>query len=110
MLSQARAQECPTNIDFELGSFSRWDVMSGTVANPNGTNEPTWIYYAPNPNRHLLIRAPDTTTDEYGKFPRLCPNGSGFSVKLGNDRNGAEAEGIAYVFDVPTGVANYSIF
>ncbi len=110
LFTEARSQSCPQNIDFELGSFARWECMSGFVSNTTGLNEINWTSFNSDPNRHLLISGPDTTTDEYGKFPRLCPNGSGFSVKLGNGNSGGQAEGISYVFDVPTGVSNYSIF
>lgn len=84
--------------------------MSGFVSHLTGTNEVNWTGFMVDPNRHLLIRNPDTTRDYYGGFPRLCPNGSGYSVQLGNDQIGAQAEGISYYIDVPTGVSNYSIF
>ncbi|MBS1564865.1 MAG: gliding motility-associated C-terminal domain-containing protein [Bacteroidetes bacterium] len=40
-------------------------------------------------------------TDPYGLFPKLCPYGGNYSVKLGNDGTGAQAEGMSYTFTVP---------
>ena len=47
--------------------------------------------------------------DQYGGFPVNCPNGSGFSIRLGNDLPGTEAEGIAYEFTIPANRNVYSL-
>jgi gliding motility-associated-like protein len=102
--------ECPANIDFEYGSFDYWSLAWGQVGTPNGFNEVNWFGYSQEPSRHQVITAPDTTKDRYGNFPRLCPNGSGHSVVLGNDDVGGQAEMIAYDFVVPSNATEYSIF
>jgi gliding motility-associated-like protein len=101
---------CPYNIDFETGTFSSWSMAYGQVGTPNGINELSWIGYTQAPGRHEMVSAPDTTTDKYGKFPRLCPNGSGHSVILGNEDVGGQAEMISYDFVVPSNATEYSIF
>ena len=47
--------------------------------------------------------------DYFGGFPLNCPNGSGYSVRLGNEQAGTQAEGIAYEFTVPAGRDVYSL-
>jgi hypothetical protein len=47
--------------------------------------------------------------DEFGGFPVNCPNGSGHSIKLGNNRGGGQAEGISYEFTIPAGQNVYSL-
>ena len=106
----ASGQTCPPNIDFEGGNFSGWEMKWGEVTHLNGFNETIWNGSGMHPFRYKMISAPDTTTDFYGKFPRLCPNGSGHSIILGNEETGAQAESISYEFTVPTGVANFSLF
>ena len=49
----------------------------------------------------MLSAVPGDGLDEYGGFPKNCPNGSGHSVKLGNDQSGGFAEGLSYQFVVP---------
>jgi gliding motility-associated-like protein len=57
----------------------------------------------------MLSSYPGNGNDPYGGFPMNCPNGSGHSIKLGNDLGGGEAEGISYDFVVPAGQNNYSL-
>lgn len=47
--------------------------------------------------------------DPYGGFPVNCPNGSGNSVRLGNDQSGTEAEGMSYEFTIPLNKNEYSL-
>jgi gliding motility-associated-like protein len=47
--------------------------------------------------------------DQYGGFSVNCPNGSGHSIRLGNDRGGGEAEGISYEFTIPANRNVYSL-
>ncbi|HEX8356512.1 MAG TPA: hypothetical protein VF610_03835, partial [Segetibacter sp.] len=49
-----------------------------------------------------------TKTDPYGNFPVVCPFGGNYSVKLGNDATGGEAEGISYTFTVPATVDTFT--
>jgi gliding motility-associated-like protein len=47
--------------------------------------------------------------DYYGGFPVMCPNGSNYSVKLGNNTGGAQAEGLSYEFTIPAGRNTYAL-
>ena len=45
----------------------------------------------------------------FGGFPVNCPNGSGYSIRFGNDLSGTEAEGISYEFTIPANRNEYSL-
>lgn len=96
------SQSCPPNIDFETGTFNNWQCSVGTTRINAGQNEINLTASAPTPGRHEII---DLTTasqrDPFGNFPKLCPYGGNFSVKLGNSLSGGEAEGISYTFQIP---------
>lgn len=104
----ALSQDCPTNIGFELGNFSNWKTQSGTVAVVGGKNQVTLTNSAPIANRHTILSS-KTAIDPYGKFPVLAPNGSGYSVKLGNDGVSAQAEAISYLLTVPADKPSFVI-
>lgn len=100
--------QCPPNIDFENGDFTNWQCYAGNLVSPSQlTLNPT----APVPGRHEIISAagPGSTRDPYGNFPVLCPNGSGYSVKLGNDLGGGQAEGVSYTFAIPAGQNEFNL-
>jgi gliding motility-associated-like protein len=60
--------------------------------------------------RHTLFtRTAAGELDPYGNFPVVCPNGSGYSIRLGNNLAGTEAEGISYEFTIPANRDVYSI-
>src|SRR6195256_5811079 len=105
----ATAQNCPPNIDFETGTFNGWTCYIGSAAAVNNQNV---IYLSPIPgpipNRHTMYsRNSGAGVDQYGGFPVNCPNGSGYSIRLGNNSAGTEAEGLSYEFTIP---ANQNIF
>jgi gliding motility-associated-like protein len=102
------AGQCPPNIDFENGSFEGWIPYAGTV------NEATGITLAPlafpdEDHQKIISAAGNTFTDYYGGFPLVCPNGSNYSVKLGNTEGNAGAEGISYTFTIPPQAHQFSI-
>ena len=102
------SQSCPTNIDFEIGTFDNWDCFVGTTElDVNGNNTITLSSSLPQPFRHEIMSDP-TQKDFYGGFPTLCPYGGNYSVKLGNDDINNEAEGISYTFTVPSTVDTFS--
>lgn len=104
------AQNCPANIDFERGDFSGWTCYTGSVASVDSTNVISFDYSGgPVYNRHTMYTAPGAGVDEYGGFPKNCPNGSGHSIKLGNNSAGREAEGISYEFTIPAGANTYNL-
>jgi gliding motility-associated-like protein len=98
------AQDCPKNIDFENGTFQGWTCYVGFVIEQNSKNLITLgASTQPANNRHTIYSSnPGNGLDPYGHFPINCPNGSGHSVRLGNDEGGAWAEGISYEFTIPT--------
>lgn len=107
-----QAQNCPPNIDFEKGDFSGWTCYVGNVSAAGGVNT---IYLSssggPVADQHTMYSAANdgSVTDYYGHFPVMCPNGSLFSVKLGNNTGGAQAEGLSYDFTIPANRNTYSL-
>jgi gliding motility-associated-like protein len=107
----APAQDCPPNIDFEKGNFDGWTCYIGNSSEVNGVNE---IVLRPSGgpvgDRHTMFNAfPGGGVDPYGGFPVNCPNGSGRSIRLGNNRAGTEAEGVSYEFTIPPNKDVYSL-
>ncbi|MEO8884909.1 MAG: gliding motility-associated C-terminal domain-containing protein [Mucilaginibacter sp.] len=106
-IATASFAQLPPNIGFEKGNFDGWECSvgkrspAGDVMYPGG---------GPTYNRHTLI---DTNSrnqlDKYGHFPVLCPNGSNYSIKLGNDLAGGQMQRVSYTFIVPANVDTYSI-
>ena len=107
----AHAQNCPPNIDFEYGNFYGWTCYTGSVASVNGQNVISITPQAgPVFDRHTMYSAnPGDGNDEYGGFPKNCPNGSGHSIRLGNNLAGTEAEGISYDFTIPANANIYNL-
>lgn len=108
---QVCAQGCPPNIDFENGTFSSWKTFAGRVSAQGGSNVISLLEGSPRFNQHeMFSRALHSSlVDEFGGFPVVCPNGSGYSVKLGNKQGGAGAEGLAYEFTIPANRTEYSL-
>jgi gliding motility-associated-like protein len=95
------AQRLPPNIGFEDGSLNGWNCAAGTIdANGVITKSPS----SPIQGRHTIFNKQNDAqrVDPYGKFPVVCPNGSNYSVRLGNDDVKHEAESFTYSFFVPT--------
>lgn len=103
------AQNCPPNIDFESGTFDGWTCYTGFTRTVNNTNEIQLGQSGPISGRHTMFNRNQGLTDPYGGFPVTSPNGSGYSVRLGNEMGGAEAEGIAYEFTIPANQHVYSL-
>jgi gliding motility-associated-like protein len=93
---------CPPNIDFEDGNTGSWKFYTGTCC-PIATPTLTTAL----PNRHVITSG--TGTDYYGGFPVVAPGGGTYSLKLGNNSTGAQAERATYFVHVPAGVNNYSL-
>jgi len=104
------SQTCPTNIDFETGTFANWTCYTGYVSAAGGVNT---INLTPSggpvPNQHTMYSSGTGELDYFGNFPVSCPNGSGHSIKLGNNTGGGQAEGISYEFTIPAGQDIYSL-
>ncbi|MEO7306279.1 MAG: PKD domain-containing protein [Ferruginibacter sp.] len=110
--------QCPPNIDFEQGNFSGWECWVGHAYNQSSKNVILWddapgpVDPALYPTRfQMLSNPPGNGRDQYGLFPRNCPNGSGHSIQLGNDdRPGNhQAEGVSYTFTIPLGQNQFNI-
>jgi gliding motility-associated-like protein len=104
---RAQVGNCPPNIDFEMGDFTNWTCEAGTVSVVGGVNTPNLVVTPPIPGRHTIIST--RSHDPYGGFNRLCPNGSLFSVQLGNNSSGAQAEGVSYIYNIPATATSFSI-
>ena len=105
------AQNCPPNIDFETGTFEGWICYTGSTAAVNGQNVITIYPSGPVNNRHTMYSyaVNGGQLDPYGFFPVVCPNGSGHSIRLGNNLAGTQAEGVSYQFTIPANQDVYSL-
>lgn len=101
--------QCPGNIDFERGDFNGWTCYTGYTAAVNNQNQINLNNSGPVVGRHTMYTANSGLSDPYGGFPVNCPNGSGHSIRLGNDEGGGEAEGISYEFTIPANRNVYSL-
>ena len=104
------AQNCPPNIDFETGTFDYWTCYTGNVSANGGQNTISLFQSGPASNQHTMYDATQSAqVDQYGGFPVNCPNGSGHSIRLGNDAGGGQAEGISYEFTIPSNQNTFSL-
>ncbi len=102
--------QCPENIDFEKGNFSRWDCDTGSLFNFGGNRVLIMNSSPPTINRHVMQSLADgNDKDYYGGFPVNCPNGSGHSIRLGNSLAGGGAERVSYTFTIPAGQEKFSL-
>ena len=100
---------CPPNLDFEDGNFNNWTCKNGSVSSSGSGNTLNLVTGPAIAGRHTIITFADTSTDKYGGFPVLCPNNSGYSVKLGNENVNSEAEGVFYTYTIPPTATNFAI-
>lgn len=101
-INAAHCQTCPNNLDFENGNFTNWQCFMGFTDVSGGKNQINLSPSAPIPGSHEIISAATPgQMDMFGNFPKLCPYGGKYSVKLGNTGSGAQAEGISYTFTIP---------
>jgi gliding motility-associated-like protein len=107
--ADAQAGICPDNLDFERGDFTNWFCQTGDVIVSGGVNKIIWTGAGQVNNRHTIIPAATAGRDTYGRFARNCPNGSGFSVQLGNNSGGHQAESISYTYTIPATATVFSI-
>ncbi|MBL7728102.1 MAG: gliding motility-associated C-terminal domain-containing protein [Dinghuibacter sp.] len=99
--------DCPPNIGYEFGNFTHWNCFAGNV---NNVGQITLSPSGPVSGQHTVFqRSTSVSNDIYGNFPVVCPNGSGYSVQLGNGASGAGAERVSYTFNIPVSQGSYSI-
>lgn len=97
--SQFSQDACPPNIGFESGSFDKWSCSVGKIEINGAINV---VGTDPTQGRHTILKnAPPFAKDPYGEFSVNCPNGSGYSIQLGNSGTGAQAERVSYTFKIP---------
>jgi gliding motility-associated-like protein len=97
--------QCPPNVDFESGTLDNWQCKVGMATSVNNQNYINLTDSKPVPGRHEIISENSPIQkDPFGNFPTLCPYGGSYSVKLGNENTGGEAEGISYTFTIPLNV------
>jgi len=112
---------CPPNIDWEFGDSTGWSAEYGGPNTAAGANPgvppypggvPQTAVTTPNvgfvTGRHTVMNVAGGT-DPYGGFPVVAPNGGQYSIKVGDDDDGAGAERVQFKFTVPTNVNNYSV-
>jgi gliding motility-associated-like protein len=100
--SNAQTVFCPPNINFENGNLDNWLFYTGFCC-PIVANNPTAAIL----NRHNLMSG--SGVDPYGGFPVVAPDGGNYSLKLGNDNTGAQAERARYYIRIPAGVNDYKL-
>jgi gliding motility-associated-like protein len=100
--------KCPENIGFDKGNFDGWQCYIGSVSRTDGS-----IQVSPSSpafGRHTMLRVSSPQVyDQFGQFPVNCPNGSEYSIQLGNAQTGAQAERVSYSFTIPQNQNDYSI-
>ncbi|MFL5748197.1 MAG: T9SS type B sorting domain-containing protein [Niastella sp.] len=100
---------CPPNLDFENGNFDNWECFIGNVDTVNGKNRMNLYPSMPQGDRHQIISAASNPgKDMYGGFPKICPYGGNYSVRLGNEYTGAQCEAISYTFQVPNTIDTFT--
>jgi gliding motility-associated-like protein len=102
LYTDAICQSSNPNIDFEAGNTSAWHYFIGfccPIATPGSTPAIT--------NRHTITTG--STLDPYGFFPIVAPDGGSYSLKLGNDINGSQAEKARYYIHVPGGSSDFML-
>ena len=99
--------QCPQNIGFESGTFINWECFAGNI---DGFGYINVASTAPIADRHVIIaNSVPQLKDYYGGFPINCPNGSKYSIRLGNSNTGSQAERVSYTFTIPPSQTDFSI-
>ncbi len=97
-----RSQSPTPNIDFEFGNTSIWHYYTGSCCPINASaSTPATV------DRHTLTSGPGL--DSFGLFPIVAPDGGNFSLKLGNNKVGAQSEKARYYVHVPPGAVDFSL-
>ncbi len=114
LVSYTSTAQCPPNIDFEQGNFTGWQCWIGThyiIGGGKDTIDLGLTPVAPVPGRHTMLAAvPGNGLDMYGQFPKNCPNGSGYSIQVGDQTVGTpKAQGVSYTFTIPPGLNKFNL-
>lgn len=107
--SKLYAQACPENIGFENGNFQNWKMFTGTTSILSSKNQVSLSEVSvASVGRHTILNN-KILVDPYGGFPVVPKNGGNYSVKLGNNGTGNQAEGISYLITVPTNRPEFTL-
>ncbi len=108
--STSKAQ-CPPNIDLEMGDFSNWQCWAGrhTFLDSGEDSVDLGISpVAPIAGRHTILkRSTPAALDFFGGFSKNSPNGSNYSIMLGDNIGANQAEAVSYTFTIPPGQNDY---
>lgn len=108
--ASAQPGTCPDNIDFESGALTNWECKTGRVDDVSGSNTITWQSTGVNTLNHKIIPRATAGTDPFGGFSEASPNGSAYSVKLGNSFfQNVSAESMSYTFIIPDTAQFFSL-
>jgi len=90
-----------------MGDFTNWVCGVGKV---DATGTVSVSGSTAVAGRHTMLKNSfPQAKDPYGHFPVNCPNGSDYSIQLGNSSTGAQAERVSYEFTIPAGQNIFSI-
>lgn len=107
-LTTIPVQPSCTNMGFDSNNFNGWTATKGLAAtSPAGSPTPTYSMNGIGVvnGRHTIVTGGN---DPCGGFPRVAPAGNGFSVRLGNNQTGAEAEQLRQTFMVSPSNASFT--
>jgi gliding motility-associated-like protein len=104
----AFAQACPTNISFEDGTFTNWKCYAGDI-DRSGTITLGAPVAAVGGRHTMWQNSSPQIKDPYGDFPVNCPNGSKYSIQLGNAQGGHQAESVSYTYTIPADKQSFTI-
>lgn len=102
------AQVCPANIGVEDGSFTNWKCFYGSI-DTKGVIKLTYTQDPLADIHTIWKKTSPQVMDPYGGFPVNCPNGSNYSIQLGNDSHGATAQSISYTYTIPADKPSFSL-
>jgi hypothetical protein len=93
------------NIGADLGNLNGWYATTGNVSTGFIGGFPNYVLtnIGVVSGRHTIM---NVGNDPYGGFPRVYPNGSGFSIRLGNDGSGSQGEQLIYRYTISQTTAN----
>ncbi len=97
-----------TNMGFGANNFSGWIATTGAAqTGPSGAPTPTYNMTGIGEvnSRHAIMTGGN---DPVGGFPRVDPNGGPFSVRLGNNSIGAQAEQLRQTFLVSSNNSSFT--
>jgi gliding motility-associated-like protein len=101
-------QPACSNMGFANGNLTSWVATSGTaVTATSGSPTPTYVMNSlgVNPGRHTVMTGGN---DPCAGFPRVDPLGGPFSVRLGNNNTGAEADQLKQTFLVSASNSSFT--